>query len=254
MVKNICAQIALLALAVVAFATEPPAPDLKEAQVTSPYPELKALWQAAQRAAPEKRKPPVEASLLVARYQLTLKSDQAAGLVEYEAQSFTDEWTVIPLLGAQTQIDEVEPADVQLIVRDGHYALVTNRAGKQKFRLKFASPLTSTNDGKHFRLTTSPAAINTLSVSAIPEKQMVRLSNATQLSAEKDRASFRLLPQEQLDFDVIPEKPLVPPAPSRWRLDTQALVQFNDGKLNYSARLGANTDQGSGLTMEIEFP
>src|SRR6201989_2208333 len=104
MVKNICVQIALLALAVLAFAAEPPPPDLREAQVTLPYPELKALWQAAQRETPEKRKPPVEATLLAARYQLTLEGDQAAGLVEYEAQSFTDEWTVIPLLGAQTQI------------------------------------------------------------------------------------------------------------------------------------------------------
>src|ERR1044071_5897960 len=121
MVKHICAQIAALAFAVLAFAAGPSAPELKEAQVTLPYPELKALWQAAQRETPAKRKPPVEATLLAARYQLTLKDEQAAGVVEYEAQTFTDEWTVIPLLGAQTQIDEVEPADVQLIVREGHY-------------------------------------------------------------------------------------------------------------------------------------
>jgi hypothetical protein len=254
MVKHICAQIAGLALAVLAFAAESPAPDLKEAQVTLPYPELKALWQAAQRETPEKRKPPVEATLLAARYQLTLKGEQATGVVEYEAQSFTDEWTVILLLGAQTQIDEVEPADVQLIIREGHYALVTNRPGKQKLRIKFAIQLTGTTDGRHLRLETSPASINTLSVAGIPEKQMVRLADATQLAAEKDRASFRLPSREQLDFDLIPEKQIVPPAPSRWRLDTQALVQFGDGKLNYSARLAANTDQGAGLAMEIEFP
>ena len=254
MVKHICARIAALALAVPAFAAEPAAPDLKEAHVTLPYPELKALWQAAQRETPEKRKPPVEATLLAARYQLTLKGDQASGMVEYEAQSFTDEWTVIPLLGVQTQIDEVEPADVQLIAREDHYALVTNRAGKQKLRIKFATKLTGTTDGAHFHLATSPASINTLSVAGIPDKQTIRLADATQLFAEKDRASFRLPPQEQLDFDVIPEQPLAPPAPSRWRLDAQALVQFGDGKLNYSARLAANTDQGSGLTMEVEFP
>src|SRR3954470_6603770 len=111
MVTKILAGLALGAFAASAFADPPAAaPDLKEAHVTLPYPELKALWQAAQRETPEKGKPPVEATLLAARYQLTLKGDQAAGLVEYEAQSFTDEWTIIPLLGAQTQIDEVEPA------------------------------------------------------------------------------------------------------------------------------------------------
>jgi hypothetical protein len=256
MVKHICAQIAALALGALAFAAGPAAPpDLSEARVTLPYSELKALWDAARReATPEKRKPPLESTLLAARYQLALKGDQAIGVVDYETQSFTDEWTVIPLLGAQTQIDEVEPAGVQLITRDGHYALVTNRTGKQKLRIKFAAKLTGTTDGAHFRLAISPGSINTLSVSGIPGKQTLRIADATQLSAEKDRASFRLPAQEQLDFDVIPEKAIVLPTPSRWKIETQALVQFSDGKLNYIAHLAANTDHGSGLAMELEFP
>jgi hypothetical protein len=256
MVKHFCAQIAALALAPLDFAAKPaPIPDLGEARVTLPYGELKSLWQAAQRESlPEKRKPPVEATLLAARYQLILKGDQAIGVVDYETQSFTDEWTVIPLLGAQTQIDEVEPAEVQLITREGRYALVTNRSGKQKIRIKFAAKLTATTDGTHFRVAISPASINTLSVTGIPEKQTLRIADATQLSAEKDRASYRLPAREQLDFDVIPEKVAAPPTPSRWKLDAQALVQFGDGKLSYIARLAANTDHGSGLTMELEFP
>jgi hypothetical protein len=257
MVKFICAQIALLAVAVSALAAAPPpaaGPDLSEARVTLPYSELKTLWQAAQHEAPEKRKPPVEATLLSARYQLVLKGDQATGVVEFETQSFTDEWTVIPLLGAQTQIDEVEPADVQLITRDGRFALVTNRIGKQKIRIKFAAKLTGTTEAAHFRLAIAPAAINTLSVAGIPEKQTLRIAGATQLSSEKDRAGYRLPAQDQLAFDVIPEKAVVPITPSRWKLDAQALVQFGDGKLNYTARLAANTEQGSGLTMELEFP
>jgi hypothetical protein len=222
--------------------------------VTLPYDELKSLWQAAQRETPEKRKAPVEATLLAARYQLFLKGDQANGVVEFETQSFTDEWTVVPLLGGQTQIDEVEPADVQLIAREGQFALVTNRIGKQKIRIKFAVTLTGSADGAHFRLATSPAAINTLSVAGIPEKQMLRIADATQLSAEKDRASYRWRAQEELAFDVIPEKAVVAPTPSRWKLEAQALVQFGDGKLNYLAHLAANTERGSGLTMELEFP
>jgi hypothetical protein len=255
MVKYIHAALAAVAFATLSLAAEPvPAPDLTDARVTLPYPELKALWQAAQREAPEKRKPPVEAALLSARYQLTLKGDQATGVVDYETQSFTDEWMVIPLLGAQTQIDEVEPADVQLITREGYHALVTNRPGKQKLRIKFAVKMAGTTDGTHFRLPISPAAINTLSVAGIPEKQTIRIAEATQLSADKERASFRLSGREQLDFDVVAEKAVAPPVLSRWNLDRQAFVQFRDGKLNYTARLAAHADQGSGLTMELEFP
>ena len=255
MVKQFFAPLAALGFAFSAFAAQPPPPpDLTDARVTLPYSELKALWQAAQHEAPEKRKPPVEAALLSARYQIVLKGDQASGVVEYETESFTDEWTIIPLLGAQTQIDEVEPADVQLITREGHYALVTNRPGKQKLRLKFAVKLTGTTEGAHFRLETSPAAINTLAVAGLPEKQTLRIADATQISAEKDRAIFRLPALEQLNFDVVPEKAITPPVPSRWKLGTQALVEFAEGKLNYVARIAANSDQGSGLTMELEFP
>src|SRR3954464_10230971 len=113
MVTKILARLALLtAAATGALGAEPaPVPNLNSAEVTLPYPELKALWQAAQREIPEKRKPPVEAALLSARYQLVLKGDLGAGVVEYEIENFTDEWTTIPLLGTQTQVDDIEPAD-----------------------------------------------------------------------------------------------------------------------------------------------
>lgn len=256
MVTNISARVALLVLfAIGASAAEKPAfPNLDEARVTLPYAELKALWQAAQPETPAKRKPPIETALLAARYQLVLKGGVAAGVVEYEVESFTDEWTTIPLLGAQTQIEEAEPADVQLIARDGYYALITNRPGKQKVRLKFAVKLSGAAEGAHFALTTSPAAINTLSVAGLPEKQTLRVANATQISAEKDRVSYRLSAQEKLEFDLVPEKAVIPPTPSRWKIDTQALVRFADGKLNYIARVTANTDHGSGLAIELELP
>lgn len=255
MLKFNLAVLALVAFAVSLASAEPvPPPELKEAQITLPYSELKELWRAAQREPQEKRKPPVETSLLSARYQLALKGDQAAGVVDYEVESFTDDWAVVSLLGAQSQIDEVEPADVQLITRDGHYAVVTNRPGKLKLRIKFAVKLNPSADGAHFRLTTSPAAINTLAVAGLAERQTLRIAEAIQLSAEKDRASFRLPARDQLDFDIVPEKAIVPPSPSHWKLDTQALVQSTEGKLNYVGRLLANTDNGSGLGLDLEFP
>src|SRR3954451_1515721 len=165
MVTRIFAGLAAIPFATSLLAAEPVLPaDLNSARVTLPYPELKALWQAAHREVPAKRKPPVEAALLSARYQITLRGDLAAGLVDYEIENFTDEWTTIPLLGAQTQVEEIEPGEVQLIVRDGHYAVVTNRPGKQERRLKFGVKL----NGSTFALFAAPAAINTLSVAGLP--------------------------------------------------------------------------------------
>src|SRR6476646_1188075 len=245
MVKYISVGLAILAGAASVLAVEPAAPpDLNEARVTLPYPEVKALWQASQRETPKKRKPPVEATLLSARYQLQFKGDLVAGIVEYEIETFTDEWTTVSLLGAQTQVDEVEPADVQLIVRNDHYAFVTDRRGRQKLRLKFAVKLNGAADGAHFALAASPATINTLAVSGLPEKQTLRIADATQLSAEKDRASFRLPAQEKIEFELVPEKAVVPPTPSRWKLDTQDLVQFTEVRLNFFFNDTATTENG----------
>jgi hypothetical protein len=212
MVIKILARLGLLALAASALAAPPAStPDLNEARVTLPYSELKALWEAAHREQSEKRKPPVEAALLSTRYQIELHGDLGAGVVDYEIENFTDDWIAVPLLGAQTQVEEIEPADVQLIVREGHYAFVTNRSGKQKLRLKFAVKLNGAAEAPHFALVASPAAINTLSVSGLVEKQTLRIADAIQLSADKDRVSFRLPAADRIEFELVPEKAVEPP-------------------------------------------
>ena len=232
MVTKILARLALLMVTTSVIAAEPAtAPELPEASVTLPYSELKALWQAAHRETPEKRKPPVEAALLSARYQLVLKGDVAIGVVDYEIENFTDEWTTIPLLGAQTQLDEVAPADVQLVLREGRFTLVTNHPGKQKLRLKFSARLTSGTDGAHFALVASPAMINSLSIAGLPEKQTVRIADATQLAADKDRLNFRLPATERIEFEVVPEKAVELPAPSLPVVETaQAVVETATAK------------------------
>jgi hypothetical protein len=212
MVTKILARLGLLAFAASALAAAPAStPDLNEARVTLPYSELKALWEAAHRELSEKRKPPVEAALLSARYQIAVRGDLGAGVVDYEIENFTDDWIAIPLLGAQTQVEEIEPADAQLIVREGHYAVVTKRPGKQKLRLKFAVKLNGAAAAPHFALIASPAAINTLSVSGLLEKQTLRIADAIQLSAEKDRLSFRLPAADRIEFDLVAEKAVEPP-------------------------------------------
>ncbi|HEV2803431.1 MAG TPA: hypothetical protein VGW57_00740 [Chthoniobacterales bacterium] len=232
MVTKILVRLGLPILASGALAAEPVAtPDLSDARVTLPYAELKTLWQNAQRETQEKRKPPVEAALLSARYQVVLKGDVAAAVVEYEIENFTDEWTTVPLLGAQTQVDDIEPADAQLIVRDGHYALLTNRPGKQKVRVKFAAKLSSGTDGNRFALAASPAVINSLSVAGLPEKQTLRVADATLLSSEKDRSTFRLPAAERIEFDVVPETAAEPPAPNLPVVETvQAVVETATAK------------------------
>jgi len=232
MFTRILAGLAGLTIATSLFAAEPEStPDLSSAEVTLPYSELKALWQSANRELLAKRKPPVDAALLSARYQLVFKGDVAAGFVDYEVENFSDEWTTIPLLGTQIQVDEFEPADLQLVVRGGHFAAITNRPGKQKLRLKFAVKLNGGANGAHFALIAAPAAINTLSVAGLPEKQTLRVVDATPLSTDKDRLSFRLPAVERIEFEIVPEQAAAAPTPAFPVVETaQAIVETATAK------------------------
>ncbi len=259
MVTKILARVGLLAFAASALAAPPASPpDLNEARVTLPYSELKALWEAAHREQSEKRKPPVETALLSARYQIAVHGDLGAGVVEYEIENFTDDWIATPLLGAQTQVEEIEPADVQLIVRGDHYAVVTNHPGKQKLRLKFVVKLTGAAEAPHFALVASPAAINTLSVSGLLEKQTLRIADAIQLSAEKDRVSFRLPAADRIEFELVPEKaveapkgPLVETAQAVIETATAKTQIVSDGALLTEIHYSIRHHRGLGWSVSL---
>ena len=231
-------------------------PDLSEARVTIPYPEIKALWAAAQQNHNKKEDytPPVESTIVSARYQIALSSDQATGIADFDIQGFTDHWTVIPLLGTDAQIESIEPVDLQIFIRDKYYALASNRPAKQTVSIKFAVKLVPSDDGTQLRLPIAPASINTLTVTGVPQKQALRVTNGTQVSGNKTGATFRLAPQDHIELNLVPEQSLAAPIPSHWKIEPQAFVQFTDGKLLYQTRIAAHADNGSALAMDLQFP
>ena len=256
MIKHAWYPLLFLAAGASAPATQPDnPPDLTEARVTIPYAELKELWQAAQGAkAAGASRPPVEAALLSAHYQLAFAADQVEGVAEYETQSFDADWTTIPLIGAEAQIESINPPDAQILLRDGHYALVTHGLGKQTVKIQFAAKMTPSSAGPHLRLPISPASINTLLVTGIPENEVASVAGTTQIAAGKNQATFRLPARNQIDVDFVAKESLAPPMPSSWKIDPQIFVRLGDGRLSYRARLAAQADNGSGLSMELEIP
>src|SRR4051794_28888327 len=109
----------LIALTSAADAQHATPPELTDARVTIPYAELKELWKAAQQNVSAPSKPPVSAALLSARYDVELRGDHLVGVVEFEAQSFTDDWTMLRLVPASLQVDKVEPPGANLISTEG---------------------------------------------------------------------------------------------------------------------------------------
>ncbi len=233
-----------------------PTPDLSDARVTIPYSELKTLWTAAQQVPVIKEEPlpPVDSTLVSAHYQVALNGPQATGSVDFETQDFTDQWIVMPLLGTEAQLESVQPADAQIIVRDGYYALVSNHPGKQVITIRFAAKVNAVPDGAQLRMAIAPASINTLTVTGVPQKQALRVAEGTEISDDNTGARFLVAPQDHLEVNVLAEKSLAAPVPSVWNIEPQAFVHFTDGKLAYETRVAAYANNGSGLSIDLQIP
>ncbi|MDP9291737.1 MAG: hypothetical protein M3O82_05175 [Verrucomicrobiota bacterium] len=230
-------------------------PDLDSARVSISYAELKSLWQAAQHEKDSAtKKPPVTATLLAARYEITLHGEQAAGVLALDVQSLTDGWTVVPLVDAGMQIDSIEPADAQISLAENHYALVTNRAGKSTVKFKFTAKLAGFADLRNIALPNPHALVNTLAVAGLPVDGMARVHDAVELSSGKESATFRLPAQDRFELEILPAKAIAPPVPSRWMAESQALVRFDEGALHNTAHIQARAESGSGMEMDLQLP
>lgn len=231
-------------------------PDLDSARVSISYAELKSLWQAAQREKDSAtRKPPVTATLLAARYEITLRDDQATGVLALDIQSFTDGWTVVPLVDAGMQIDSIEPANAQVSLVENHYALVMNRAGKSTVKFKFTAKLIGPSElRRKIALPNPRALVNTLAVTGLPVDGIARVQDSVELSSGKESATFRLPARDRFELEILPAKAIAPAVPSRWMAESQALVRFDEGALRYVAHIQARADSGSGLEMNLQLP
>src|ERR1043165_1500599 len=141
MFDKVILQLGLGALTLcAAFGEDVDLPEIANARITIPYSELKALWTAAQQdkraAAP---KPPVTGAVTSVRYEIELRGENAVGVVEFDTQTFSDDWTVLPLIGSDTPVEKIEPADASIIMRDNSFALLTNRPSKQHIKMQFAA-------------------------------------------------------------------------------------------------------------------
>jgi hypothetical protein len=175
--------------------------------------------------------------------------------VEIEAQSFSDDWTVIPLIDANAQIDRTEPADAQIIAQEGRYSLVTNHTGKTRITIYFASPVSTENGVQSFEIPFAPAAIKTLDLAGLPQGQMAEVTGATQMASAKGSANYRLPKEPAVQVRIVAQpEPPEPPVPSHWKIETQALIRYGEGKLRYQAHLAAFAEGGSGLDIDLVMP
>ena len=237
-----------------AFSEEVDLPDVANARVTIPYSELKALWTAAQ---PEKRttapKPPVAGAVTSVRYEIDLHGENAAGVIEFDTQSFTGDWTVLPLINSDTPVEKIEPVDASIIVQDNNFALLTNRPSKQQIKMHFVAALLQEGGVSGLKIGGSPALAKLVTVRGIPADTIVRVPHATEISNGKGVATFRLAPQESLELQLLPA-PTAKISPSQWQVSAQCLAKFADDVLHYTALVSATATGGSATDLNLLLP
>ena len=228
--------------------------DLNDARVTLSYKELKSLIEAAQlEKSPPPSKPPIASALLSARYQIAIVGSRAEGMIEIEAQSFSDDWTAVPLIETGIPIDWTDPADARVIVNDGHYALITEHSGRSKIQLHFATQLAAGNGGQILKIPFASAPIRTLTLTGNAEGKMVQIDGGTLISNEKGIAKFVMSDHEK-NVMIKLLTPQEAPIPSHWKIETESVAQYSKGTLSYQTEVTAIAEGGSGLEMDLVLP
>jgi|GEM_PF-1482382 len=197
----------LLCLTALAAAQEPA---LDDARVQLSYKELKALIEAAKVKPPEVS--PVESSILSARYDVQWREGTAAGVADFEVQTFRDGPQVVPLTGDGLIIESVEPKDATVVLRDGHYALAVEGKQKSKVTLRFTLPVRQTEESLAIECAISPAVTASVQIRDIPKGRHVAVDKALRVEATGDAEKWQLGRSALLRIALRDEpKPLPPP-------------------------------------------
>jgi hypothetical protein len=224
---------------------------LDHAEVRIPYSEHRRLLDAAKPGIPE----PPEPALLSARLRLSIENGQPVIDATFRTLSFGDQVTRIPLIGGDVTLEsQGEESDVLLVEKE-QLCLASEKAGARTLRLRLL-PLVA-GDGFSITLPPCPSAI--FETGELPEGRSVTLNTGNRgealtsgqirpLSSNGNTLTLRLLNDRET------REALMPPEPSEWTWQHQALVVPSEGELIYQTVTRASAAGGSGVEARLPMP
>jgi hypothetical protein len=231
------------------------------ATVTIPYAELRALWNAEEAQAREimqfkQARPPFDALILASDYKVDGHSIPAFLEASYHVRTLTDDWHLVPLLGGDVRLNQLELEQTSVVWHADQYCLLTRGKGDHHLNLRFALPDSSDwTTLRRLRLLPGRSALNRLRILGAPDGMAIRVPGFV-AAPEADGSIIHHLPAElpELVLALETDAPSRPVAPSDWELSSEVLVGFKDGRLLYNVRAQAQASTGSGLSMELVLP
>lgn len=231
--------------------------------VTIPYSELCTLWtavveQARQLEQLQQSQPPVAAFVLSGEYELRGGVGAPVLQAAYLVRTLTDDWHLVPLLGGDVRLEQVElvPTGASVLWEKGQYCLLTNGKGDHEVTLGFV-PATATDWStlRELRLRPAPSALNHLRVAGLPDGMLLRIPDLTPQMESGGTQRFNL-PVDSPELLLICEPELPPEVlvPDNWSLYSEVLIACGDGRLIYRVRIQAHADRGSGTSLDLLLP
>jgi hypothetical protein len=243
---------ASIAGALLALTSQLPGQRLDDAEVRIPYGELKQLLA---RAEP---KPPAEApepALLSARLLVSIENGQPVILATFRTLAFGDAPSLVPLIGGDVSLERQQPEDAAVLIEDGRLCLASDRAGTRNLELRLL-PLQSSN---RFTIQLPPCPSVILETGDWPADRALALQWENR---EETLRGGQILPLPNtgaaLALQVLDQsetrEALLPPEPSEWTWQQQALVMPTDGELTYQVVANAAAAGGSGVEAMLPLP
>jgi hypothetical protein len=231
------------------------------ATVTMPYAELRALWALSEIQTRELQqirdaRPPMDAVLLASEYELLVRADPPLLEANYHVRTLTDDWHLVPLLGGDFRLQQVEVGQTSVVWHNDRYCLLAHGKGDHHFKLRFVLATDSEwTSLRRLRLLPGPSAQSSLHLAGAADGTAFRVLGLAAVTTA-DGSKLYCLPADspELVLAMEPDVPVLPPVPSPWELDSEVLVGLQEGRLLYRVRAHAQADTGSGVSMELVLP
>jgi hypothetical protein len=237
-------------------------PEMPGAQVTIPYSELKMLWAAAragEEARPAVVRPPVDALVVSAEYDLRFDGDRVALDAIYQVQSFVERWQTQPVLAGEARLESMVGGEVLWI--DECYQLMLEGKGARELKLSFdLGRLMEGDSGVH--LVPPAASLNKLSVLGLRVGKVAKVNGRLGKREGVDGGLVWSLAGKSEELRVtmerfvepVPVAKIGPPLPSPWDVQSELFVRYQEGRLVYECHLYGQASEGSGVGMDLFLP
>lgn len=195
-------------------------------------------------------KAPCAAVISSVNCEITWQNEQLRLNTDFEIEVLSDTWTILPLSDARLPLISSQTSEGRILIREGAYALLTNKPGKIKVRLVqesinpentdfWLSPATSTLT----RLTSSDPNFHlTLNEKLLTSTPVALVANESGKTALQIRRTTTLV-VEKVDL-----------APGTWESRSETQIAYEDGRLIYYNRVVLLCTTGDDTQATLHLP